>query len=155
MQTVPMSTSNFDRRANYETRPTLIISRDFEIYLQNRGERYRIPMTPLVKTLYFFYLRHPEGISRYQLPDYQEELTQLYHFCKYLRVPKSHSGRLDLLWDRWDNSFNEKCAIIKSRFNKYLAPLEAINFYISGEKRKPKTIAIAREKIIWENQLPF
>lgn len=155
MQTVPTSTSTLERFAQLETRYTLVIARDYEVYLQKRGERIHIPMTPLVKTLYFFYLRHPEGISRYQLPDYQEELSQLYAFCKYLRVPKSHSGRLELLWDRWDNSFNEKCAHIKSRFKKHLPPQEAQQFYIFGEKRQAKSISLAQNEIIWEKQLPF
>ena len=59
----------------------LKITKQFKIYLTDY-ENEEIKMGPLPKTVFLFFLRHPEGVMFSHLQDYREELKMIYgHVC--------------------------------------------------------------------------
>ena len=55
----------------------LIISRNYRISLGD--DRKEVKLEPLVKSLYLLFLHHPEGIIFKDLPDYRQELAEIYN----------------------------------------------------------------------------
>ncbi len=55
----------------------LVITKDYRILLPDY-HNMEIKMEPLVKAVYLLFLNHPEGIVFKSLPDYRQELVQIY-----------------------------------------------------------------------------
>lgn len=111
-----------------------------------------IKLSPIQKTVYFLFLRHPEGIYFKDLTDYKNELYGIYSSISGRTDPDAMFQSIDRLTDPYDNSINEKCARIRmafvSRFNEELARW----YYIDGRKGEKKRIRLPRELIIVESQ---
>lgn len=60
---------------------TLRITKDYRLFLSEYNN-VEIHMTPIVKAVYFLFLRHPEGILFKELIDYRDELDMLYRSVK-------------------------------------------------------------------------
>lgn len=129
--------------------PGLLITKDYEIFLVKNDKAIEIPMTPLVKSLYLFFLIHPQGADRYELIEYRDRIYQIYRRLSTRSNLEQVKISIDLLVDRWNNSFNEKCAVVKARFLKHLDHSEAKSFYIQGPRRSKKTIPLDKERIHW------
>ena len=106
-------------------------------------------MTPLVKAVYFLFLRHPEGIVFKNLPDYREELLMIY---------KKLTGRVsdeDVLRSVEDvtnpckNSINEKCARIREAFIREFDDRIARYYYVTGERATAKRIVLSHDNVKW------
>lgn len=128
---------------------TLVISAEGRITLPGYQNR-EIKMTPLVKAVYFLFLRHPEGIVFKNLPDYREELLMIY---------KKLTGRIsdeDVLRSIEDvtnpckNSINEKCARIREAFIREFDDCIARFYYVTGERATAKRIALSRNLVQWD-----
>lgn len=127
----------------------LHITRKKEILLED-FDRKEVRMDTLTKSVFFLYLRHPEGIRYKELSDYQQELEEIY---------SSITGREDLdsirksvadLCDPMNNSINEKVSKVKKAFRDVVNDRVAKFYYIDGEKRTAKRIALDRDYVIWE-----
>lgn len=125
---------------------TLVISAEGRITLPGYQNR-EIKMTPLVKAVYFLFLRHPEGIVFKNLPDYREELLMIY---------KKLTGRVsdeDVLRSVEDvtnpckNSINEKCARIREAFIREFDDRIARYYYVTGERATAKRILLPRDYV--------
>lgn len=57
------------------------VNGDFKIFLPEYDE-LELRMTPLVRTLYIFFLAHPEGVRLKNISNYAAELSQIYSFVK-------------------------------------------------------------------------
>ena len=55
----------------------MVITKDYRILLPDYNDM-EIKMEPLVKAVYLLFLKHPEGILFKHLPDYRQELTEIY-----------------------------------------------------------------------------
>lgn len=127
----------------------MVITKDCRILLTDYGNR-EIKMTPLVKAVYFLFLRHPEGIAFKSLPDFRDELLSI-----YTRLSGRSSGydirkSVEDVTCPFNNSINEKCARIKqafiSEFHDYLARY----YYIDGTYGRPKNIALDCKLVEWQ-----
>lgn len=78
-----------------------------------------IELEPLMKTLYVFYLKHPEGVRRNDIQDHQEELQQIYTQITNKSDLEKVKKSIDSLVDISGKSFDEKISKIK----KYLIDL--------------------------------
>ena len=111
-----------------------------------------IKLSPIQKTVYFLFLRHPEGIYFKDLTDYKNELYGIYSSISGRTDPDAMFQSIDRLTDPYDNSINEKCARIRmafvSRFNEELARW----YYIDGRKGEKKRIRLPRELVTVESQ---
>jgi len=96
------------------------------------------------------FLHHPDGILFKKLPDYREELAELYLKLRGGELSeKEHQSVLDVT-NPLNNSINEKCARIReaflSKFDEHLAHY----YYIDGHKGEPKRICLPDKLIEWE-----
>lgn len=130
----------------------LKITKKFKIYLTDY-ENEEIKMGPLPKTVFLFFLRHPEGVMFSHLQDYREELKIIYgHVCTN-DDPQRMEESINRLTDPFDNSICEKCANVKKAFLVKVADNIASNYYISGAQGEKKGISLDRNLVEWECEL--
>ena len=132
-----------------EKQPTLsrmVITKDYRIYLPDYNN-IEITMSPLPKSVYLLFLRHPEGIPFKQLADYHDELLDIYKEVGNRLVERNVRNSIRDITDPTNNSINEKCARIREAFLKHFDVPYAQNYYITGKRGEPKKITLPRELV--------
>ncbi len=128
----------------------LRITKDYKIYLSDYFGM-EIIMTPLPKAVYLLFLKHPEGIKFSYLPDFREELLEIY---KKLKGPYYNEiSARQSVWavtDPLNNSINEKCSRIREAFVRHFDDHLARFYYVNGEWGEAKKISLPRNMVIWE-----
>ena len=87
----------------------LVITPKHEILLPDYNNM-EIKMEPLVKAVFFLFLKHPEGILFKTLPDYKKELIGIYQELKPMNAQSLQS--IDDVTNPISNSINEKCSVL-------------------------------------------
>ena len=129
--------------------PQVIVTEDFRILLSGEEKR-EVRMEPIVKAVYLLFLKHPEGIIFKHLPDYREELMQIYVKMKPYGMSERVMQSIEDVTNPCLNSIHEKCARIRAAFmNKFDEHL-AKNYFITGERGEAKKITLPRDLVIWE-----
>lgn len=127
----------------------LVITKKNEIILPDYNNMV-IKMEPLVKAIFFLFLKHPEGIIFKHLPDYRQELIDIYRNLRPYGLNKRSLQSIEDVTNPFLNSINEKCARIRAAFvNKFDTHL-ANNYFITGERGEAKKIALPRDLVVWE-----
>ena len=126
----------------------LIISKNYRIFLGD--ERREVQLEPLVKSLYLLFLRHPEGIIFKDLPDYRQELAEIYNKVRPWGLTDRALRSIEDVTNPMLNSINEKCARIKKVFVAMLDSSIADQYYIKGSRGEAKKIALPRDLVVWE-----
>lgn len=126
----------------------LIVSRNYRIFLGD--ERKEVHMEPLVKAVYLLFLRHPEGIIFKDLPDYRQELADIYNKIRPWGLTDRALHSIEDVTNPMLNSINEKCAKIKKVFVVMLDSSIADLYYIKGVRGEAKKIALPRDLVVWE-----
>lgn len=128
----------------------LHITKDYKLYLSDYFG-LEIQMTPLPKAVFLLFLKHPEGIKFSYLPDFRDELLEIY---KKLKGPfYNETSARRSVWDVTDpigNSINEKCSRIREAFVSQFDDHLAHWYYITGERGEAKKIALPRDLVVWE-----
>ena len=127
----------------------LVITSDYRILLPDY-DNMEIFMTPLVKSVYLLFLRHPEGIIFKHLFDYRVELLDIYKRVKGWTANFSLNRSVDDATNPMKNSINEKCARIREAFVTRFDERLAQNYIITGKRGEPKRITLPQDMIIWE-----
>lgn len=129
---------------------SLVITKDYKIMLPEYN--IEITMTPLHKTLYLLFLKHPEGIILKHLPDYRDELKQLYKniMGKHILMPRHIKSIDNLTNSSLNNSINEKCSRIREAFVRKFDDRLASNYYITGKRGELKGVKLSPDLIVWE-----
>jgi hypothetical protein len=126
----------------------LVITDDYRILVgENRKE---VRMEPLVKAVYLLFLRHPEGIMFKYLPDYREELAQIYVKLKPYGMSDRVVQSIEDVTNPLLNSINEKCARIRGAFVGQFDDHMARHYYIDGLRGEAKKIDLPRNLVVWE-----
>lgn len=128
----------------------LTITKDFRILLPDY-DNMEIQMEPLNKAVYLLFLKHPEGIRFKDLPDYREELTQIYQRLRPLGLTERAIKSIDDVTDPTLNSINEKCAKIRAAFISKFDDSIARHYYVYGYWGMVKKIDLPEDLICWEN----
>ena len=138
----------------------MTITNDLRIIL-NDYKNTEIVMEPLVKTVYIFFLRHPEGILFKDLPDYRVEMEFIYREIKGREndierqlassISPKISPNIEAVTDPTKNSINEKCSRIRNAFVSHFHDCIAQNYYIQGSKSFAKLITLPRDMVTWED----
>ena len=128
----------------------LLIKKDYRIFLPDYFGM-EITMTPLPKAVFLLFLKHPEGIIFSYLPDFRDELMEIY---KELRGPFLNEANarksIEDVTNPLSNSINEKCSRIREAFiSKYDEHLSKY-YYIDGPRGEAKKIALPRNLVKWE-----
>ena len=126
----------------------LVISRNYRIFLGD--ERKEVHMEPLVKAVYLLFLQHPEGIVFKDLPDYRQELANIYNKVRPWGLTDRALQSIEDVTNPLLNSINEKCARIRKAFVTMLDNSVAGQYYIKGARGEAKKIDLPRDKIVWE-----
>ena len=137
-----------DKLKNQVRISKLTITNDGAVMLSDYGKE--IKMEPLVKTVYLLYLRHPEGIAFKNLPDYREELKELYCKIKPFGLNERVIKSIEDVTNPTLNSINEKCSRIKSAFQAEVDATLVDHYYITGKSGEEKKITLPRDLVIWE-----
>ena len=127
----------------------LVITKDWRILLPDYNNM-EIKMEPLVNAVYLLFLRHPEGITFKQLPDYREELTRIYNQLKPSGLTDRAIQSIEDVTNPMLNSINEKCARIRAAFVGQFDEYMAKSYYIDGLRGEAKKVALPRNMVTWE-----
>ncbi len=111
--------------------------------------RLDVHLNPLEKTVYLFFLNHPEGVLMSHLPDYKKEIRALYESVCPADDPAKIDLRVDELVNPRGNSTSEKISRIKRKLTEALGEEIAPDFIISGANGKPKKIALDRSLLVY------
>lgn len=139
-------------RALFKTKAQLsrlVITEDDRIILPDYND-IEVKMEPLVKAVYFLFLKHPEGIVFKELTDYREELLNIYKTLKPMGLSKRTIQSIEDVTNPLLNSINEKCARIRSAFVKEFDEGLAKNYFVTGERGDVKKISLPRDLVEWE-----
>ncbi len=125
----------------------LVVTSDYHIILPDY-DNVEVKLEPIHKAVYLLFLRHPEGIRFKELPDYREELAEIYHSMKLRTQAKKKVDRSIIdVTDPLNHSIIEKCARIKKVFQQ-ITPHEG--YVITGQKGEVKRITLDRDLVEWE-----
>ena len=128
----------------------LRITKDYRILLPDYNTM-EITMPTLSKVVYFFYLRHPEGLRFKELIDYREELLEIYFRISSRKEIEKMEQSIDELVDSTRNSINEKCSRIRAAFVSRFTDDLAKNYYITIGNGNAKRITLDRNLVIDES----
>ena len=128
----------------------LRITKDYRIFLGDYMGM-EITMTPLPKAVFLLFLKHSEGIMFSYLPDYRDELMEIYSKVKgpFFNVMTAKKSIEDVT-DPLKNSINEKCSRIREAFVGKFDDHLVRNYYITGERGEVKKIILPRTMVEWE-----
>lgn len=110
----------------------VVFTEEYRIFLP-RYNNMEIIMTPLVKAVYILFYRHSDkGIIFKNLPDYLEELYEIYSGISNRESPEAMCKSIEDVVNPTKNSINEKCTRIKEAFLDKMSDRVAFMYYISG-----------------------
>ena len=127
----------------------LVITKDYRIFLPGYNNM-EIKMEPLVKAVYFLFLKHPKGLYFKDLPDYRKELTKIYQRLRPGELTPQMQRSIEDVTNPLLNSINEKCARIRAAFLSRFDNRLACNYYIDGMRAEKKRISLPRGMVVWE-----
>lgn len=128
----------------------LVIDKHLNIFLRDY-ENVLIELYPLPKTIFLFYLNHPEGVGLPFLRDHKVELEGIYAKITNSSDPGQIRKNIEALVDPLNNSINEKCSNIKRAFLNKIDGSKAKYYLISGPRGGLKQISLDRELVTYEN----
>lgn len=132
----------------------LVITEKYDVVLPDYKDMV-IKMEPIVKAVYILFLRHEEGIVFKHLPDYREELYDIYvtiRSCQDKVSPQSEKKirqSIDSVTNPLSNSINEKCARVRAAFVSQFDESISSAYYIDGRRGEAKRIALDRSLVEW------
>lgn len=129
----------------------LLITSDYRLMLTDYN--IEIVMRPLVKAVYLLFLRHPEGILFKSLPDYRQELADIYKRLRGGELSSKEQQSIDKLINPIDNSINEKCARIRESFLVKINDTLTEVYMVSGMRGEPKRIELHHSMVQWDRPL--
>ena len=128
------------------------ITKELHILLPDY-KNMEIKMEPLNKAVYLLFLKHPEGIIFKHLPDYREELINIYKHLKPFGLSERALHSIEDVTNPTLNSINEKCARIRGTFISKFDEDLAKNYFITGNRGEAKRIMLPRDLITWEEEI--
>lgn len=127
----------------------LIIRSNGELFLEDYD--ITLDLTPLQKTVYLFFLRHPDGIMFKDLAKYRTELESIYRRLSNRTSSSTMKASLDDLVNPFNNSMSEKCSRIKEAFLRHFHKELAQHYYVTGGRLTAKRILLDRSLVIFED----
>ena len=149
-QNLGITLEEIEQALSYQvTLSRLRISRQHRLFLDD-FDGVEVKMNALDKTVYLFYLQHPEGVSFKQLADYKLELLNIYTSVSGREDVEAMRSSIDTLTDPFDNSINEKVSKIKKAFLNVVSDRIAQHYYIRGDAGAAKSITLDRSLVVIE-----
>lgn len=130
----------------------ILITKEFVGKMKKR-EVQEIKLSPLDKAVYLLFLKHPEGINFSYLPDYRDELFEIYKSLMNYRTTAAMRRSIDDVTNPLSNSINEKCARIRRAFVNELGEYLADYYTITGKRGEIKKIILDRNLVTWNQEI--
>ena len=127
----------------------MMITRNGSIIMTDFGNR-EIKMDHLTKMVYFFYLRHPEGVRFKEVDTYREELLHIYMGITGRDDPQEIRNSVIGHIDPYGSGLRISASRIKKAFRDQFGEKVARFYCLEGKKGEPYSIAIDRDYVIWE-----
>lgn len=125
------------------------ITRNGGIIMTDFGNT-EIKMDHLTKMVYFFYLRHPEGVRFKEVDDYRGELLHIYMGITGRDNPEEIKNSVIGHIDPYGSGLRISASRIKKAFRDQFGEKVAKFYCLEGKKGGPYSIAIDRDYVIWE-----
>lgn len=106
-----------------------------------------INMPELWKTIYIFFLRHPEGILLVNIGNYSDELKEIYKKCRPTATVEMVNSAIANLVHHDGASFNQKRSRINRTITDLLKEPRSQHYIIDGSRNQPYSIRIPRDLI--------
>jgi len=129
---------------------TIKIDKVFNIILPEYN--MEIKMSHLTKSIYFLFLKHPEGILISDLYLHENELLTIYNNISYQNSLDKIQNTIMELIQADNNEIFVHLSRIKSIFLKQFTNHYAQHYYIKGKKGEVKKIELSREKVFFESE---
>ena len=137
-----------DKLKNQVKYSRLTITKEGSVMLTDYNKE--VAMEPLTKAVYLLFLKHPEGIAFKELPDYRDELLELYAKIRTNGINDRVVKSIEDVTNPLLNSINEKCSRIKAAFQTAVDASLADQYYITGKSGEPKMVMLPRKLVAWE-----
>ena len=137
-----------DKLKNQVKYSRLTITKEGSVMLTDYNKE--VAMEPLTKAVYLLFLKHPEGIAFKELPDYRDELLELYAKIRTNGINDRVVKSIEDVTNPLLNSINEKCSRIKAAFQTAVDASLADQYYITGKSGEPKMVMLPRKLVVWE-----
>ena len=112
-----------------------------------------ITMGPLPRAVFFLFLRHSDGIPFSHLPDYREELLDIYSRLTNETDKERIRQSVEDVTNPLKNSINENASRIRRAFVSKIEPELAKHYFITGERGEAKKIMLDRSLVVWESDI--
>ena len=129
----------------------LTITTAGKIYLSNLPGSPEVKMDDLTKSVYLFYLRHPEGCPLKEVYLHEKEIRQIYERISGRDDPRAIKESVHNFVDPYKNNLNVCFSRIKKAFKDIVSDNIARNYYVDGRYGEVRTIRIDRDLVIWEH----
>jgi len=130
----------------------ILIDKNFRVFLVD-NDMQEVEMNPLSKTLFLFYLKHPEGVALKCLSDYKAELSHIYSRLTGRDSVEDIEKSIQDMVDPTSNSVHEKCSRIKAAFKDKVSSTTITDYVPSGKQGEPRFISLDRNLVTWEGSL--
>lgn len=131
----------------------IVIDKDGGVYLPDYSpEEVKMPYLP--RTVFFFFLLHPEGIEFKSMYTYLEELYNIYQIVASKKNTEALKMKLSLdnLVEPVNNRIYENCSLIRKSLSK-IVPEDIIDIYcIKGKRGGRHHIEFDRRLVLIQNE---
>jgi hypothetical protein len=139
--------SEFDFKV--DTKPIapskISISEKADIFLDDYNIVLNMP--ELWKTLYIFFLQHPEGVLLVNLVDFSDNLKSIYRVCRPNATENFVNSKIDNLVYAQGGAFNQVRGRLNNKIIELLKEPRYKNYIIDGRRSMPYSINIPRELV--------
>lgn len=138
----------FRERSEFLNSPSKIEVRGFmkRIFLKDLGD-LEIQLNPKEKTIYLFFLNHPEGVRIVDLIDHKTEISHFYETFTNSYEPSQIEQAINLLLDPTEGNISQVLSRIRAKFRLAVGS-RLSNFYtVEGNSGDPFKINLNRELV--------
>ena len=129
----------------------LRVTKNYEVILTDYDDMV-VEMTPLAKTVFIFFLKHPEGIFFKEISNYKAEINKIYNQITGRTDADKIEKTINDLVDPMKNRLNENCTRIREAFVSKMEENLAQNYYVHGPWREKKKIDLPRHMVTWDEK---
>ena len=120
--------------------PTVVhIGKEYDIRIGG----IELPLQPLLKTIFIFFLRHPEGICLKDRANYADEISSIYAVISPETSETVREQRMVRLLSPLDNSFSEKLTNLNKRLEEILGKEQSPIYKVQGANGHPRRIPLS------------
>jgi hypothetical protein len=138
----------FRERSSVLNRPSRLEIRGYvkRIFLVDLGD-LEVRLNPKEKTLFLFFLNHPEGVRIVDLMDHKAEILDLYNRFSRASTPTLIENAVDLMLQPTDGNINQVLTRIRSKFKQTAGDSISGYYSIEGTRNEPYKISLNRELV--------